>query len=526
MNIAIVGAGFAGLSTAKTLMAFGHRVMVFEKEADVGGVWSASRRYPGLTTQNVRSTYALSDFPYPADYPEWPSGEQVQQYLTSYASHFGLDEHIKLNTEVISTEFDSSIQKWTLKTLMSGTAVEQVFSFDYMVICNGIFSQPLVPNYRGATEFEAAGGRISHTSKLHDYADVFGKHVLVVGYGKSSCDVAQAVCQQAASTHVVTRHLIWKVPKMLMRVLNYKYLLLTRMGEALFKYIHVSGFEKFLHGVGLPLRNSMLGQVQWIVTRQCKLKQLDLLPPAPFETIARSTVSLVTDGFFESVEAGRIHVQKNAEIARFVVSGEGKFAELTNGQVLPADLVVCGTGWHQSVPFLPDWMMGKITDSQGNFRLYRSMVPVNVSRLAFNGYNSSFFSQLNCEVGALWIADLIGGGLKLPDDATQNQTITERLAWMQERTDGKHSKGTNIIPFSLHHIDELLRDMRLPLGLATRLKQWLLPTNPADYAPAVRTLVSRYAGKQQIFQLNGETNESANHPANDRDPSQRWQRQL
>jgi hypothetical protein len=136
--------------------------------------------------------------------------------------------------------------------------------------------------------------------------------------------------------------------------------------------------------------------------------------------------------------------------------------------------------------------MKKVTDAQGNFRLYRSMTPVNVPRLAFNGYNSSFFSQLNCEIGALWIADYIGGGLKLPSAAVQNQTITERLAWMEERTDGKHAKGTNIIPFSLHHIDELLQDMNMPLSPLVRFKQWLLPTNPGDYKPATKTLLARY----------------------------------
>lgn len=492
MNIAIVGAGFAGLSTAKIFKAFGHQVTVFEKEADVGGVWSASRRYPGLTTQNVRSTYALSDFPYPSDYPEWPSGEQVQIYLTSYARQFGLDPHIRLNTEVTDTQFDEAAQKWTVKTRNNSTQPEESQSFDYLVVCNGIFSQPMVPDYPGSAEFIAAGGRVCHTSQLHDYAEVKGKHVLVVGYGKSSCDVAQAVCEQAASTRVVARHLIWKVPKMLMNVLNYKYLLLTRMGEGLFKYIHLKGFEKFLHGIGKPVRNSMLGQVQWVVTKQCKLRELDLHPQTPFETIARSTVSLVTDGFFESVAAGRIKVMKNAEIRHLLARADGKFAELSSGETVPADLVVCGTGWNQSVPFLPQGIMARVTDAQGNFRLYRSMIPVNVPRLAFNGYNSSFFSQLNCEIGALWIADLIGGGLKLPAAAEQNRTITERLAWMQERTDGKHSKGTNIIPFSLHHIDELLQDMRMPLGAVTRFKQWLLPTNPGDYAPAMRTLLARY----------------------------------
>ena len=81
LHIGIIGGGFAGLSSAKIFKTFGHSVTLFEKEGDVGGVWSASRRYPGLTTQNVRSTYALSDFPYPKGYPEWPSGEQVQKYL-------------------------------------------------------------------------------------------------------------------------------------------------------------------------------------------------------------------------------------------------------------------------------------------------------------------------------------------------------------------------------------------------------------------------------------------------------------
>jgi len=39
-SIGIIGAGIAGLSTAKILKSFGFDVTVFEKEAQVGGVWS------------------------------------------------------------------------------------------------------------------------------------------------------------------------------------------------------------------------------------------------------------------------------------------------------------------------------------------------------------------------------------------------------------------------------------------------------------------------------------------------------
>jgi cation diffusion facilitator CzcD-associated flavoprotein CzcO len=44
-------------------------------------VWSRTRRYPGLETQNNRDSYCLSDFPMPKHYPEWPKGEQVQAHL-------------------------------------------------------------------------------------------------------------------------------------------------------------------------------------------------------------------------------------------------------------------------------------------------------------------------------------------------------------------------------------------------------------------------------------------------------------
>lgn len=492
MNIAIVGAGFAGLTTAKVLKALGHQVTVFEKEADVGGVWSASRRYPNLTTQNVKSTYAYSDFPYPADYPEWPSGEQVQRYLEAYARKFNFFDNIQLNTEVSLAQPVQQGWELALSKKQQGETQQETRHFDYLIVCNGIFSQPMIPSYSGVEAYQAAGGRICHTSEFTNLADAKGKHVLVIGYGKSSTDVAQAICRSAASTTVIARHLIWKVPKLLMNVLNYKYLFLTRMGEGLFKYIHVKGFERFLHGVGLPIRNSMLNQVQWVINRQCKLEQLDLKPEQPLESIARSTVSLVTDGFFESVGQGLIKVAKKNSIESLVVENGMRYAVLTDGRHMPADIIVCGTGWHQHVPFLSDEVMQHVTDQRGNFVLYRSMLPVNYPRLAFNGYNSSFFSQLNAEVGAFWLADYLGGRMQLPPAVQQRKTIEERLAWMELRTEGKHSKGTNIIPFSLHHIDELLSDLQLPLGVFTRIKQWLLPVNPADFTGVYQALLKRH----------------------------------
>jgi len=494
-TVGIVGAGFAGLSTAKVLKGFGYEVTVFEKAPDVGGVWSRSRRYPGLTTQNPRDTYALSDFPMPASYPEWPSGEQVQAYLQSYADHFGISADILLNTEVKHASFDEPSQTWRVVSERvgseAGSAEPASRSFDFLVVCNGIFSAPFMPAYQGSREFVREGGQLCHSTAFHDLEAARGKHVLVVGYGKSSCDVASALRGVSASTTLVTREVIWKVPKLLGDLLNFKFLLLTRMGEGLFEYIELAGVERFLHGAGKPIRDGMLGSVEAVIARQLGLERLGLLPNKPLESIARSTVSLASDGFFEQVQKGQIIVKKGVEIQQL---GEGHVL-LSNGERVPADIIVCGTGFQQRVPFFSEDVTRRLTDARDNFQLYRSLLPLEVPRLAFNGYNSSFFSQLNCEISALWLLLYLRGELQLPAAGAQRAQIARRLRWMEERTEGKHAKGTNLIPFSLHHIDELLTDMRLPLGAVTRLKQWLLPVNPGDYAYVERRLQARFGSR-------------------------------
>src|SRR3989344_6530992 len=66
MNVAIVGAGFTGLSAAKILLESGHKVTVFEKEKEVGGLassfklphwqWAIERHYHHWFTND---TYAI-----------------------------------------------------------------------------------------------------------------------------------------------------------------------------------------------------------------------------------------------------------------------------------------------------------------------------------------------------------------------------------------------------------------------------------------------------------------------------------
>ncbi|MBN9742556.1 monooxygenase [Amycolatopsis sp. A1MSW2902] len=492
-RIGIIGAGFAGLSSAKVLREFGFDVTVFDSSPDVGGVWSRTRRYPGLTTQNGKDSYALSDFPMPRDYPEWPTGEQVQQYLESYVEERDLKPLLRLSTRVTHAELDESVPQWTLrlKDIASGKDLPPC-TVDHLVVANGIFSTPFVPDYPGAEQFTAAGGRICSVSDVADLDQVAGKHALVVGYGKSACDAAAVFSGVAASTSVVARELLWKIPRKLGGVVNYKYLLLTRLGEGLFRYLRPRGFERFLHGPGRPLRNAMLASVQALITRQLRLRETGLVPEGPLERIARSTVSLATESFYESVVDGRIAVHRDRTIQRLAVRSGQTVAELSDGTILPADVVVCGTGWRQSLPFLDDELQRRITDEAGNFALYRQVLPHDVPALTFCGYNSSFFSPLSAEIAAWWIAAHLTANLDLPDVEERRAQVAERLAWMEQRTEGRHARGTNIVPFSVHNIDELLSDIGIGVSRRERFAEWLRPLNPSAYARVGARLLARH----------------------------------
>ncbi|MFJ9210030.1 putative flavin-binding monooxygenase [Streptomyces sp. L-9-10] len=506
MRIGIVGAGVAGLTTAKVLKQAGHDVVVFDRTPDVGGVWSETRRYPGLSTQSPKTQYALSDFPMPKELPEWPGGAQVQGYLAAYARHFGLDAHLRLRTEVTRVraaggggwivdvrEADArhdGVQSDGVREA-GGRGTPSTERFDRLVVANGVFCEPALPTYPGLDEFTAAGGRLCAGNAFHDAEEARDRHVLVVGYGKSACDVAVPISATAASADVVARQLLWKVPRRIGGFLNFKMLLLTRMGEALFRYRRLRGVERFLHGPGNGLRRRMLNSIGSVSVRQYGLEALDLVPKGHMEHIIQGAIGLGTEGFFEAVAAGAITVRRDRTITRLFAQGGRPFAELSDGTTLPADLVVCATGFTQGVPFLAEDVRRQLLDERGNFMLYRQILPLDVPGLYFNGYNSSLFSPLNAEMAALWIAADLGGLLPLPAPAARRQAVVDQLAFMDEATDRHHCRGTKIIPFSVHNADEVLNDLDLNINPLVRAVHWLNPVNPAAYRRVTPRLMAR-----------------------------------
>jgi hypothetical protein len=263
------------------------------------------------------------------------------------------------------------------------------------------------------------------------------------------------------------------------------------MGEALFKYLRPRGVEKFLHGPANGVRGRMVNSIGSASVRQFGLGRLRLVPPGQMEDIVRGAIGLATEGFFEGVEAGSIVVHPGRTIARLLADGGEPAAELDDGTRLPADLVVCATGFSQGVPFLPAGVTARLLDERGNFMLYRQIRPADVPDVYFNGYNSSFFSPLNAEMAAVWIAADMAGAIALPEPPAMRRQVADQLAFMDDATDTHHCRGGKIIPFSLHNVDEVLGDLHVNIGAAVRAWHWLMPVDPSAYRHITSAVLKR-----------------------------------
>jgi cation diffusion facilitator CzcD-associated flavoprotein CzcO len=487
MRIGIVGAGISGLVTAKTFLEDGFEVTVFEKDDEVGGVWARSRRYPGLATQNPRDTYAFSDFPMPPHFPDWPAGEQVQAYLAAYADRFGVTPNVRLRTRVTAAEVRADGHPgWRIRTV-DGEGREATDEVDWLVVCNGVFSEPDIPALPGRDAFEAAGGRVLHTTGFRDLAEVEGKRVAVVGFAKSAADAASAAVGTAAAVTLVFRRALWKMPKRFFGRLHLRYVLTTRFSEALFRWRQPRGFERVLHGPARGLVWLFWRGIERHLRRTFAMDAHGVTPDTPIERLVSCSLSLASGGFYDHVRDRRIQARRG-QPARLHPGA----LELADGTRVDADVVIFGTGFRQETPFLPGWVAARIRGEDGCFRLHRNILPVDVARLAFVGYNSSLYSQLTSEIGARWLAEHVQGRIALPPTSGMRREIEDRLDWLKAERPHSMSSGTCVVPFNFHYINGLLADMGARTWRSrNRLREYLMPVDPSLYAGLKAELEAR-----------------------------------
>ena len=203
----VIGAGPAGLCSAKRLKEAGVLFDGFESASDVGGLWNIDNEnstvYESAHLISSKKMTEFKDFPMRDEVADYPHHSEMSKYFKDYASHFGLYDHYYFNSPVQKVEPVGD--QWKLTT---NDGEELIYKG--VLIANGCLTHPNIPDIPG--EFT---GEIMHSCK-YKTADVFeGKRVLIVGAGNSGCDIAVDACHRAKSVDMSVRRGYHFVPKYL-----------------------------------------------------------------------------------------------------------------------------------------------------------------------------------------------------------------------------------------------------------------------------------------------------------------------
>ncbi|XP_032382374.1 dimethylaniline monooxygenase [N-oxide-forming] 2 [Etheostoma spectabile] len=222
-RVAVVGAGSSGLACIKICVDEGLEPVCFESSDDIGGLWKfkespepeRSSIYRSLVVNTSKEMMCFSDFPMPADYPNYMHNSLLLQYFRLYAEHFDLLRYIHFQTTVRSVaqrpDFSLSGQ-WDVVTI-NRDGEEERHVFDAVLVCSGHYTHPALPmsDFPG---YETFAGRCFHSWEYKDADACRGKRVVVVGIGNSGGDIAVEISRSAEKTFLSTRQGAWVMGRM------------------------------------------------------------------------------------------------------------------------------------------------------------------------------------------------------------------------------------------------------------------------------------------------------------------------
>jgi glycine/D-amino acid oxidase-like deaminating enzyme len=376
-RVAVIGAGAAGLASARWLVDAGLEPVVFERTTAVGGLWrpDTGLAYPSLRTNTSKQKTAFSDLAFDAALPDHPYRDQVLAYLERYADVTGVRARIRFGTAVRA-----------VRPVAEGWDVDGE-PFDAAVVATGLFARSLEPPLRDRERFR---GTILHSRDYRDPMPFAGQDVIVAGVGSSGADIAVELAAVARSVGVAVRDVPTFTPRVLDgRPFDHRS---TRLAAMLPKRISRWRIDRILKDE-YRRRGLRLGRV------------------------SRKTTP--SSEFLDELARGRI-VMRPA-----LVGLDQAGALFADGTRADADAIVLATGYTHAFPFLPD---GIPTTFDGKLALYRLVFPPAVPRLAFVGMtrvSGPVFPV--AELQARWVAAVFTGRASLPPADAMRAEIETRI---------------------------------------------------------------------------------------------------
>jgi putative flavoprotein involved in K+ transport len=185
VEVAVIGAGQAGLAMGYFLARRGRRFVILERSAEIAAAWR--ERWDSLTLFTPRRYSALPGLPFPGDPDGYPTRDEVIAYLERYAETFQLP--IELNSEVKELELGNE-GRFRLQL------DDRTVTADQIVVATGPFQTPYVPKLADRLAPDVFQ---THATGYRKPDEMPPGTVLVVGGGNTGFQIAK----ELSATHKV-----------------------------------------------------------------------------------------------------------------------------------------------------------------------------------------------------------------------------------------------------------------------------------------------------------------------------------
>lgn len=175
VDVLVVGAGQAGLSVGYYLRKLGLEFVIADANARVGDSWR--QRWDSLRLFTPNRFNGLDGMPFPGPRYDYPTKDQMADYLESYAAHFQLPVLHGVRVQRL----------WREGTRYVVDAGSRRFEADHVVVAMASYQGPKVPAF--ARELSPEIVQL-HSCEYKSLAQLKPGPVLIVGTANSGAEIA------------------------------------------------------------------------------------------------------------------------------------------------------------------------------------------------------------------------------------------------------------------------------------------------------------------------------------------------
>ena len=360
--VAIVGGGQCGIALAARLKRLNVPAVVLEKNARAGDSWR--KRYASLVLHDPVWYDHLPYLPFPDHWPVFSPKDRMGDWLEMYAKVMQLD--YRGSTECKSARYDEAAERWEIAVEREGQP--QTLRAKHLVLATGMSGFPNMPQIPGAADF---AGKLVHSSGHDSGAAWRGKRCVIVGANNSAHDIAADLVQHgAAEVTMIQRSPTVVVKSDALMELAWGKLYSEAAVErgistALADLTVASTPFRLLPSFQKPIYDAILKRDAALYDGLAKAGfQFDMGEDGSgihSVYLRRGGGYYIDTGASQMVIDGRIGVLPRTEIERLNTHS----VTLRNGKELPADLVVCATGYGSMNQWAAKLISKEVADKVG-----------------------------------------------------------------------------------------------------------------------------------------------------------------